>query len=174
MRAKLGVPGPAGPAGPAGSPGPAGLQGPAGVKGADGTGGAAGADGARGPSDAWISTQVTNAFVNGGPAYSDVATLELPAGSFALTATTSLTGTFANTPRTVECRLGTRSGGGAVTVLADAPSGRAGGDVQATLTVLATATLAAARTAVLQCQSADNNYADAPRIVATQVATLHP
>lgn len=163
-RGPAGPEGPEGPAGPAGTPGasgPAGEQGPAGRPGADGQTGPAG------PSDAFLARPIASVqTVTTTPV--DVATLSLPAGSYALSVSARASGQGAST--NASCSLITPPNRAVATAnvnLAAAPD-------RTMLALNDVAVLDAAGAVRLQClvTSGASYGVDSIRLLAIKVATV--
>ena len=155
-----GLPGPKGDKGDPGDPGPKGDPGP---------------QGDRGPSDAYKHRSLTPVTLTGNAA-TDVASLDLPAGSYVVSSQQTVGSTHPG-PLFVACGLSAYVGGNYVPFSADNGS-TAGLNYQAgvnvaTLVNNTAVTLNAPGTVKLTCDSDDGFVEPGTVIIATQVANLH-
>jgi hypothetical protein len=168
-----GVNGAAGATGPAGATGQTGATGPA-------TGPAGGslagsypdptlATGAVGAADLAADAVPGYATTSGSTGTSivttvgfvEIASLQLPAGSYLITAKTALQASDSNAFYQVECQLKVGSGTGSIRDVGDWEGNVPGdGDAQTTLPLQAEATLASAQTVTLQCGDTGGDDAD--------------
>src|SRR5581483_9845275 len=105
-RGAQGPQGPAGPKGDPGSPGPAGPTGPAGATGTPGAAGPTGPQGPKGdtgPSDGWMARNLSLPHLSAS-AWTTVASVDLPAGSYLLSGTTTISNRDGDT-QDAACRL---------------------------------------------------------------------
>jgi hypothetical protein len=178
-----GASGAAGPSGPAGSPGASGASGlpgangspgpsgPSGPQGAKGDTGAPGAPGSDGAPAAY--SDVNPLTVNMlGYAYSTVATLDLPAGSYVLTGNATLFN-LSVSDQAVACILNVVHGDlipGSRSASSFGPG--TGSHAQVSISNQAAVTLDAASTVVMQCGTVDGTTAGPSSLIAVQVKTV--
>jgi hypothetical protein len=153
-----------------GPSGPAGRQGAPGAAGRDGASGRDGAPGARGPSDVYQASD--GPFVDWTSSFTTQRSLNLPAGTFAVTATAVANSNAPSGVQSVACRL--LVGGTPVDQAEDlflGPSTTSG--EKAPISLTGATTLATPGAAELQCESTGiGNVLDAS-ITAIEVGTLH-
>lgn len=163
VQAQLKKAGAAGPAGAAGSPGAAGAKGDKGDKGDTGP---------VGPSNAFVGTRDGGVSLTSAVTPGDlVGRLSLPAGSYAVTASTTLENQDATFATTATCTL--TVGGGSAQVITKLSKSPDGGfrDITA---LTAAGTLESAGTATLRCATGGGVVTEAQdtRIVAVKVGSL--
>ena len=155
-----GLPGPKGDTGDPGAPGPQGDPGP---------------QGERGPSDAYKHRSQDFVTLSGNVS-TEVTSLDLPAGSYVVSAKT-IVGSNSAGSTLVGCGLLAYQGGNYVPWSADDGSvgyvNHQGGIQGATLANMTTVTLNAPGTVQLRCNSVDAFVESGAVIIATQVANLH-
>jgi hypothetical protein len=174
-----GAPGPSGPAGSPGasgasglpgangSPGPSGPSGPQGSPGPTGSAGAPGSDGA--PA---AYTNINPLAVNMLGEYATVATLDLPAGSYAITGQATLHNS-SNSEQGVACILNVVHGDsipGSRSASSFGPG--SGSHSQVSISNQAAVTLDTAGTVVMQCDTTDGSTAGPSSLIAVQVKTV--
>jgi collagen triple helix repeat protein len=169
------ITGPIGPIGPQGIQGVQGPQGPQGPQGATGaTGqqgqqgpqGASGAQGPAGMSDTYVAR---DAFAALGSTSAVVATLNVPAGSYLITAKTALE-TFDSDTQPAGCRLST--GDSMSVTLLDREFFSGSNFFPQAISLLDTATFTATTDITLSCNGFDSGAVNAV-LTATRVTTVH-